>query len=143
MLHFFVGERVQANGKVHQTRTGNSHQVWSARHRAAIRAEKARDLGIGTGPASDPPSIVLDPFCGTATSGEVALKLGRHFIGVELYENYAQIAEERCRQAHLLRSKFEAKDPMKKSRESFGEPLSDTELNEVRCDFEMVNRAAC
>ncbi len=43
--------------------------------------------------------IVLDPVCGTATSGEVALKLGRHFIGIELYEDYAQIAEDRCRQA--------------------------------------------
>jgi DNA methylase len=39
--------------------------------------------------------IVLDPFCGTATSGEVALKLGCHFIGIELHEENAQIAEER------------------------------------------------
>jgi hypothetical protein len=37
--------------------------------------------------------IVLDPFCGTATGGEVALKLGRHFIGIELYEENA-ISEE-------------------------------------------------
>jgi hypothetical protein len=53
--------------------------------------------------------IVLDPFCGTATSGEVALKLGRHFIGIELYEENAQIAEERCHQAQLLRTEYEAK----------------------------------
>jgi DNA modification methylase len=46
--------------------------------------------------------IVLDPFCGSGTVGEVALKLGRHFIGLELYDNYAQIAEERCRDAYLI-----------------------------------------
>ena len=76
--------------------------------------------------------IVLDPFCGTATSGEVALKLGRHFIGIELYENYAQIAEDRCRQAHLLRSEFEAKNPIKaSSTPSFDEALNDSMPDEV------------
>jgi DNA modification methylase len=75
--------------------------------------------------------IVLDPFCGTATSGEVALKLGRHFIGIELYENHAQIAEERCRQAHLLRSEFEAKNPMKASTPSFDEAPNDPMPDEV------------
>lgn len=42
------------------------------------------------------PGIVLDPFCGTGTSGEVALKLGRSFIGIELYKEYAAIAQTRC-----------------------------------------------
>ncbi len=42
------------------------------------------------------PGIVLDPFCGTGTTGEVALKLGRRFIGIDLYEKYADIARERC-----------------------------------------------
>jgi len=46
-------------------------------------------------PADCEPGIVLDPFCGTATTGAVALKLGRHFIGIDLYENYCQIAEAR------------------------------------------------
>jgi DNA methylase len=59
--------------------------------------------------------IVLDPFCGIASSGEVAVKLGRHFIGIELYEENAQIAEERCRLAYILRSEFEAKNPLKAS----------------------------
>jgi tRNA/tmRNA/rRNA uracil-C5-methylase (TrmA/RlmC/RlmD family) len=75
--------------------------------------------------------VVLDPFCGTATSGEVALKLGRHFIGIELYEENAQIAEERCRQAHLLRTEYEAKNPMKESTASFDEALNDTMSDEV------------
>jgi site-specific DNA-methyltransferase (adenine-specific) len=39
---------------------------------------------------------VLDPFCGTGTTGVAALRLGRSFIGVELYPEYAQVAAERC-----------------------------------------------
>ena len=73
--------------------------------------------------------IVLDPFCGTATSGEVALKLGRHFIGIELYEENAQIAEDRCRHAYDLRSEYEAENPMKASTASFDEAL-----NRMKCD---------
>ena len=86
--------------------------------------------------------IVLDPFCGTATSGEVALKLGRHFIGLELYDEYAKIAEDRCRQAHRLRSDFEAGNQMTPSTVTFEEGLLDTLPGEARCDVEMMNRAA-
>ena len=75
--------------------------------------------------------IVLDPFCGTATAGEVALKLGRHFIGIELYENNVQIGENRCRQAYLLRREYEARNPMKASTASFDEALNDTMPDEV------------
>lgn len=40
--------------------------------------------------------IVLDPFCGSGTVGEVALKLGRSFIGIDLYDKYCEIAKDRC-----------------------------------------------
>jgi DNA modification methylase len=45
------------------------------------------------------PGIVLDPFAGTGTTGEVAIKLGRLFIGIELYEENVKMAEERCEKA--------------------------------------------
>lgn len=80
--------------------------------------------------------IVLDPFCGTATSGEVALKLGHHFIGIELYEENAQIAEDRCRHAYDLRSEYEAENPMKASTASFDEALNDTMPDEVQFRFD-------
>jgi modification methylase len=45
--------------------------------------------------ASRPDDLVLDPFCGTGTTGAVARKLGRRFIGVERDSAYAAAAEKR------------------------------------------------
>jgi modification methylase len=45
--------------------------------------------------SSKPGDIILDPFFGTGTTGAVARKLGRRFIGIEREENYAAIAEAR------------------------------------------------
>ncbi|MDR0485912.1 MAG: site-specific DNA-methyltransferase [Elusimicrobiota bacterium] len=39
--------------------------------------------------------IVLDPFFGTGTTGAVAKKLGRSFVGIERDANYIQIAQKR------------------------------------------------
>jgi DNA modification methylase len=39
--------------------------------------------------------IVLDPFFGSGTTGKVAIKYGRHFIGIELNPQYVRIAEKR------------------------------------------------
>jgi DNA modification methylase len=45
--------------------------------------------------ASNPGDVVLDPFFGTGTTGAVAKKLGRRFIGVEREPRYIAAAEER------------------------------------------------
>lgn len=39
--------------------------------------------------------IVLDPFFGTGTTGAVAKKLHRHWIGIEREKKYVEIAQER------------------------------------------------
>ncbi len=39
--------------------------------------------------------VVLDPFFGTGTTGAVAKKLGRHYIGLERAARYAKLARER------------------------------------------------
>jgi site-specific DNA-methyltransferase (adenine-specific) len=36
--------------------------------------------------------LVLDPFCGSGTTGLVALRMGRRFIGLELNPDYVEIA---------------------------------------------------
>src|SRR5271169_4042703 len=45
--------------------------------------------------SSRPDDLVLDPFCGTGTTGAVAKRLGRRFVGVEREHAYAQAAEKR------------------------------------------------
>ena len=39
--------------------------------------------------------IVLDPFMGSGTTGFVANKLGRHYVGIELNPEYVEMAERR------------------------------------------------
>jgi DNA modification methylase len=46
--------------------------------------------------------IVLDPFTGSGTTGAVASRLGRSFIGCELNEEYAQLARARIGDAAPL-----------------------------------------
>jgi modification methylase len=45
--------------------------------------------------SSNPGDVVLDPFFGTGTTGAVAKKLGRRFVGVEREERYVQAARAR------------------------------------------------
>lgn len=46
---------------------------------------------------TDPGELVLDPFCGSGTTGVACLRLGRRFIGIEKDPKYAAIARERLR----------------------------------------------
>lgn len=39
--------------------------------------------------------VVLDPFFGTGTTGEAAIRLGRHWIGIEKEEDYIRAARQR------------------------------------------------
>jgi site-specific DNA-methyltransferase (adenine-specific) len=43
--------------------------------------------------------MVLDPFCGTGTTGIAALALGRRFTGIELSPAFAALSAERLRHA--------------------------------------------
>jgi modification methylase len=52
--------------------------------------------------ASKPGDVVLDPFFGTGTTGAVAKKLGRHFIGCERDESYIHAARQRIAAAGPL-----------------------------------------
>ncbi|GLK77080.1 methyltransferase [Methylopila jiangsuensis] len=45
--------------------------------------------------ASKPGDVVLDPFFGSGTTGAVAKRLGRHFVGVERDRDYAAAAQAR------------------------------------------------
>jgi len=45
--------------------------------------------------SSNPDDIILDPFFGTGTTGTVAKKFGRHWIGIESDARYISIAKKR------------------------------------------------
>ena len=45
--------------------------------------------------ATKPGDLVLDPFCGSGTTGVACLRLGRRFIGIEKEATYAAVARER------------------------------------------------
>ena len=42
-----------------------------------------------------PGHLVLDPFCGSGTTGVVANRYGRDFIGIDFSEEYLQISKKR------------------------------------------------
>jgi modification methylase len=48
--------------------------------------------------SSNPGDLVLDPFFGTGTTGAVAKRWGRHWIGVERNAAYIEIARQRIAQ---------------------------------------------
>ncbi|MBP0614492.1 site-specific DNA-methyltransferase [Jiella mangrovi] len=45
--------------------------------------------------STKPGDVVLDPFFGTGTTGAVAKRLGRHFVGIEREEAYVEAATRR------------------------------------------------
>jgi site-specific DNA-methyltransferase (adenine-specific) len=47
------------------------------------------------GCASDPGDLVLDPFSGSATTGVVAIRLGRRYLGIEKSPTFAALSRER------------------------------------------------
>lgn len=45
--------------------------------------------------SSRPGGLVIDPFCGSGTTGLVAVANNRRFIGIDLNKDYCKIAERR------------------------------------------------
>ncbi len=76
--------------------------------------------------SSEVGDIVLDPFFGTGTTGAVARRLHRHFIGIERDPDYAAAARERISNIHQVEFNpplFVTPDPRKETRIPFGSLL--------------------
>ena len=72
---------------------------------------------------TEPGDVVLDPFFGTGTTGAMAKKLQRHFIGIELEPNYIRAATKRLESDMQLEFNdpvFLTPDPRKRQRVPFG-----------------------
>lgn len=61
---------------------------------STVSVSVAWEPGCGCG-APAVPCVVLDPFCGSGTTGVVAIRGGRDFVGVDLNPRYAAMAERR------------------------------------------------
>jgi len=85
----------------------NMRSVWTIPVRPfrgahfATFPEKLPELCIKAG--SREGDIVLDPFFGSGTTGWVAQRLGRNWLGIELNPDYIKIAEERFQQQELFK----------------------------------------
>jgi site-specific DNA-methyltransferase (adenine-specific) len=55
--------------------------------------------------SSNAGDLVVDPFCGSGTTGVAAVLLGRKFVGIDIEENYLKIAIMRIEEAIKERKK--------------------------------------
>lgn len=84
-----------------------------SQHPATFPDQLANDLIICW---SNPGDTVLDPFLGSGTTGVAALQLGRKFIGIEISEQYIDIAGQRLKgfvKKPVPQSKFKLKIKIK------------------------------
>lgn len=70
----------------------NSNHAFSDKHRALMSEDFCQEIVSNFTLETD---TVLDPFMGLATTGITCAKLGRNFVGIEIYEPYFEIAKER------------------------------------------------
>ena len=45
-------------------------------------------------------TVVLDPFCGSGTTGVACIKENRDFVGIDMAEEYVEISNKRCEEAN-------------------------------------------
>jgi site-specific DNA-methyltransferase (adenine-specific) len=68
------------------------------RHPALMPETLAEDLIISW---SRPGDLVLDPMCGAATTGKMAMLRHRRYLGMEVCEEYVRLARQRLARAKL------------------------------------------
>jgi modification methylase len=76
--------------------------------------------------SSWPGDVVLDPFFGTGTTGAVAKKLHRNWIGIEKEKSYAKVAQHRIEQIEPVAYEeeiFDPNEPRNEPRVPFGQLL--------------------
>ena len=97
----------KANGElINPDGMRNKRSVWKINTKPykeahfAVFPPKLPELCIKAG--SSEGDVILDPFFGSGTTGWVAQRLGRKWIGIELNPDYIKIAEKRFLQRELF-----------------------------------------
>jgi site-specific DNA-methyltransferase (adenine-specific) len=75
--------------------TGNNKQNYdkfALKHPAVFPEKLAEDHILSWSNEND---IILDPFCGAGTTGKMALKNKRNFVGIDISEEYLNLTNER------------------------------------------------
>lgn len=93
-------QRVSTDDSIAQKRTKRSvwtiaTQPYAAAHFATFPEALVEPCVLA---GSRPGDVVFDPFFGSGTTGQVAQRLGRHFIGCELNPDYEPLQRDRLRQ---------------------------------------------
>lgn len=95
-MGFPLGVKVVANKMQHSTKLNeelkiksNTHSTVKPTHLMAYLVRLVSREG----------QTVLDPFMGSGTTGKACMLQGRNFVGIELNEEYLQIAEARIKHA--------------------------------------------
>jgi modification methylase len=70
--------------------------------------------------SSNPGDVVLDPFFGTGTTGAVAKRLGRHWIGIERDKKYIRVAQKRIEAVQRADDEVLRVEKRKQGRVPFG-----------------------
>lgn len=70
--------------------------------------------------STNPGDVILDPFFGSGTTGAVAKRLGRHFIGIERDPKYIRVARKRIAAVEPANKESLAVTPPKPERVPFG-----------------------
>ena len=103
----YPGNAQQGSGMLRPTDgQANKRSVWRITTKPykeahfAVFPEELPTLCIKAG--SEEGDVVLDPFFGSGTTGCVAQRLGRKWIGIELNPEYIKIAEKRFIQQDLF-----------------------------------------
>ena len=85
------GERIHSGFDGYPQSAGQAYQKWRNENPNTTTGWHPTCAHPGT----PIPATVLDPFCGSGTTGVVALSLGRRFLGIELNPEYVKMAERR------------------------------------------------
>lgn len=104
MRKFKLGEIIESGGSAKWDEAVDRNGERAGIYQREVLSDGWTECGCN---AEFIPGVVLDPFMGSGTTGTVAKKLGRDWIGIEQNPKYIKIAENRISKAYEQRELFD------------------------------------